>query len=183
MHSHKIQCVSKNFKYLFMGIAALWIPLHLIIYFGYGGNTNLNGFTLALFKDQQLLDFAKLGFGQRFLAVFVRSLVDIFPLYIVYSLIKLFGLYEKGQYFLVDNIKHLKHIGLAMLTALIIDPFHQLLMTASLSIMANPPGQREMAITIGNAEIYWILMAFMIYLVAWIMDEGRKLHDEVEQTI
>jgi hypothetical protein len=42
----------------------------------------------------------------------------------------------------------------------------------------NPPGQRMISIGFSSTDFSEIVTALMIIVVAWIMDEGRKLKEE-----
>lgn len=142
-------------------------------------------------------DFRSLGFGDRIGGIDLRSIPLQLPLplsakmfalaagiltlavdmTIAYLLIKLFRLYAAGRIFTADNVKFIRWIGYTILIGQAISPVHQALLTLALTF-PNPPGHKMIAIGVGNQNLFAIVSAVIIILVAWIMDEGRRLQEE-----
>ena len=106
----------------------------------------------------------------------------LIELYILYSLIKLFGLYSKGEIFSVNNVRYIRNIGYALLFTQIVNPLYQVLMGAVLTLH-NPPGHRFLSITLDQTNLGIILIALIVILISWIMAEGCKLREEQQLTI
>jgi hypothetical protein len=100
----------------------------------------------------------------------------------VYSLIKLFRLYERGEIFSINNVNYIRNIGYALLATEFFEPIFQFLMGVVLT-MHNPPGQLFFSITLGATNLGIILMSLFIILISWIMAEGCKLREEQQLTI
>jgi hypothetical protein len=103
-------------------------------------------------------------------------------LYIFYSLVKLFKLYEYGEIFSMANVRYIRNIGYALLVGQLIEPFYQAAVGFILTIH-NPPGNGFVAITLDQNNIETILIALMVILISWIMTEGCKLREEQQLTI
>lgn len=116
-----------------------------------------------------------LGFG-------ISSMPMLVELYILYSLIKLFGLYSKGEIFSVNNVKHIRNIGYALLITQVINPIYEGLMGVALT-WHNPHGHRFAAFTLDQTNFGIILVGLIVILISWIMAEGCRLREEQQLTI
>ncbi len=91
--------------------------------------------------------------------------------------IKLFGLYEKGEIFLAKNIEHLKRIGETLIMWAIIKGLTSFAVT---SVMLYEGLDTGINVTF---NITALMIGLLIYVISWVMDEGRKLREEQELTI
>ena len=94
-----------------------------------------------------------------------------------YFLVKLFGLYAQGNIFTAENVRCIRKVGYILLIRQMISPFIDALMYMVLT-MNNPQGERMIGFGFSSANFSQIIIALLIILVSWIMDEGRKLKDE-----
>ena len=97
-------------------------------------------------------------------------------------LIKLFGLYSRGKIFTADNVRCIRRIGIVILIYNLLFPLYEMLMTFILT-MNNPVGERLVRLGFGGTDIAQIVIAIMIILISWIMDEGRKMEEEQAYTV
>src|SRR3989338_2562226 len=106
----------------------------------------------------------------KLLGFFVSTIPMLVDLFILYSLIKLFKLYEQGEIFLINNVKHIRNIGYALLVSQIINPIYEGLMGLVLTL-GNPPGHhlRLIAITLDQTNVGILLTGFLVILISWIM--------------
>ena len=116
-----------------------------------------------------------LGFG-------ISSIPMLIELYILYSLIKLFGLYSKGEIFSVNNVRHIRNIGYALLVTQVVNPLYEGLMGVALT-WHNPHGHRFASVTLDQTNLGIIFVALIVILISWIMAEGCKLREEQQLTI
>lgn len=126
--------------------------------------------------------FHVLSGSERLMAALVSAVPVCIVLFIVYSLIKLFKLYEQGEIFSLANVRYIRNIGYAMLALQIVDPFYQLAIGYVLTVN-NPPGQGYMSVTLDQGNVEGILTALVVILISWIMAEGCKLREEQQLTI
>jgi hypothetical protein len=92
----------------------------------------------------------------------------------IVSFYRLLGLYEKGVFFASANVAEMKKLagflvfyGLLGFATTVLDAGGIFLPWSLLGIVASP----------------WIVAGGAVYLVAWIMDEGRKIQEEQELTV
>lgn len=117
---------------------------------------------------------------------FLGFLVDLIPTAITMIslayLAKLFKLYEELSIFSQKSVQCIRHSGYALLINQLVHPIYIGLMTFTLTF-SNPPGQRNITISIGSEEIKFIGIALFIILISWIMEIGCALQEEQANTI
>jgi hypothetical protein len=113
-------------------------------------------------------------------------LVDLIPTGIAMIslayLAKLFRLYEQLSIFSEKSVQCIRYSGYALLINQLIHPIYIGLMTFTLTF-SNPPGQRNITISLGSEEIKFIGIALFIILISWIMEIGCNLQEEQANTI
>lgn len=112
--------------------------------------------------------------GLGFVVSMIPATVDMV---VLWYLIKLFSLYARGDVFTATNVRYIRRVGVAMLIGQALNPFYQSLLTIAITL-GNPKGQRMISLGIGSSNLSEIVTAIMIIVVAWIMDEARKLQEE-----
>ncbi|HEX2548669.1 MAG TPA: DUF2975 domain-containing protein [Gammaproteobacteria bacterium] len=202
----KIKNVSLFFKILFQIIFIL-LPVSLIVSWIYAPNefVTLVGFIKLnaipvnyagmhtytnpglefLPSTQGVTDKAilhTLTLGDKVIGCLVSFIPLIINMYIVYALIQLFKLYEKGEIFTLKHIQWIRHIAYALLIGQIIQPFYQFAMGIVLT-HNNPPHHRYASITLDQTNIGILLTALLIILISWIMAEGYQMRQEQQLTI
>lgn len=123
-----------------------------------------------------------LSMGERILGFLVDAIPTLINMFILYTFIKLFKLYEKGEIFSIQHVKYFRNIGFALLIGQLIEPFYQFVMGIILT-MNNPPHHRFAAITLDQNNIGILFVALFLILISWIMAEGCKLHEEQQLTV
>lgn len=123
-----------------------------------------------------------LSVTEKLMGGLVGAIPLVITLYIIYSLIKLFKLYEQGEIFATDNVRYIRNIGYAMLMTQVVNPIYEGLMGIVLT-MGNPPGHRFASVTLDQTNFEIILTALMVILISWIMAEGCKLREEHQLTV
>lgn len=114
---------------------------------------------------------------------FIASCIPLaIILFILYSLIKLFRLYEQAEIFSLNNVRYIRNIGYALFIGQLIQPFYQFLMGIILT-MHNPKGHRYAAFTFDQTNISILLMGLLMILISWIMAEGCRLREEQQLTV
>lgn len=181
----KIKRISLFFRVLFQ-VSFVALPIFLItawiISSGtlviIGGAISLN-YIPAAYSNSIL---HVLSGSEKLLALGLGSIPMFIQLYILYSLINLFKLYEKGEIFPINNVRYIQKIGYALLITQIIDPIYQGAMGFVLT-RYNPPGHRFATITLDQTNLGIILIALLVILISWIMAEGCKLREEQQLTV
>lgn len=114
---------------------------------------------------------------------FISSLLPLSALmYLLFNLIKLFSLYKQGIVF------SLKHVSLFKKTSklLIIWVFLSIIYESVKSVLfswGNPVGERVLSVSFGSEQLTVLIVATLVYLIAWVIDEGRELAEENQMVI
>ncbi|MEN6438616.1 MAG: DUF2975 domain-containing protein [Syntrophobacter sp.] len=97
-------------------------------------------------------------------------------------LIRLFRLYEMGQIFSDLNVRCFRDISRILMVwcaaVFLTSPLLSIALT-----LHHPPGQRLLVIGLRSMDITALLVGFVLAVIAWVMEEGRKLQEEQDLTI
>ena len=105
-------------------------------------------------------------------------------LFVLYFLIKLFRLYEKGEIFSLENVRYIKKVGYTLLIGQLINPIYDVLLSLTLTWNNHLHGIPRYAMVEFSGTNFGILLtALMVILISWIMAEGCRLRDEQQYTI
>ena len=182
---NKIKKISLFFRALFQ-ILFIVLPILLIVAWVQSAGTfemvagviNLN-YVPAVYVNNIL---HPVNITEKMLALGAGCLPLFVQLYILFSLIRLFKLYEQGVIFETDNVRYIRNIGYALIVTEIINALYQGLIGFILT-WHNPPGHRFSSITLDHTNIGVILVALMVILISWIMLEGCKIREEQQLTV
>lgn len=121
--------------------------------------------------------------GARFLR-FIGSILGNIYLYVsLFSLIKVFQSYSRGNIFTTQNAKRYKLIGLIfILDALLFRILSNTLIVLAATIN-NPQGNRTISIGISDLNVYQLVMAFIVVVISWVMYEGARLQKEQQYIV
>lgn len=123
-----------------------------------------------------------LPWGQRWLGLGVSLIPLGATMLCLWWLVRLFSLFSAGEIFTGNTVRYIRRTGWTMLAGVALMPVHEALLTLVLT-MHNAPGERLISISLKSSEIRDLLIAGIIILVSWIMDEGRKLREADELTV
>jgi len=182
---NKIQKTSLFFRVLFQ-ILFVVLPVLLIMAWAQSAGTfemvegviNLN-YVPAAYSGSIL---HPLNLSEKLLVLGAGCLPLLVQLYILFSLVRLFKLYEQGVIFSMNNVRYIRNIGYALIVTQIPTALYQALMGFILT-SRNPPGHRFASITLDQTNIGIILVALMVILISWIMLEGCKIREEQQLTV
>lgn len=174
---NKIQRVSIIFRVLFQ-IAFFALPLSLILFWLSAPSPiwQYNGITM-MSVPQGIKILHAFNWETRLLGLVISAIPASIHMLILYVLIKLFVLYEKGEIFSIANVNYIKNIGYLMLLDQLVNPIYQMLISGAMT-WKNPKGYGIVEITLDQTNIYIVVAAVMIILISWIMAEGCKLREE-----
>ena len=117
-----------------------------------------------------------------------RSLIGYFPSMIstmltvalLWQLIVLFRLYEKGIIFELQNTECFKKLSYLLIAT----PFVELLMDVLLSLaLSFSDGHWNMSFTIDDSDITMMIIGFIVRVIAVVMEKAAVLQEESELTI
>jgi len=189
---HRIQKMSTFFFYFFtflliaspISTILFWLFLNKIPfailepYFGFGVSWKVAGGDVIQIKDK-----LPMCLTHRLIAL-MGTLFSHIPLYFGYAALRrLFGLYRLKIIFSGDNVRCYRMLGLLMIGASgFFMPLGEGITTMALTL-GNPPGQRVFSIGFGSPGIEMILVGFIIIVISWIMEEGRKIEEDRTLTV
>ncbi|MEH6526053.1 MAG: DUF2975 domain-containing protein [Sneathiella sp.] len=111
---------------------------------------------------------------------------SIFPLTVLVcvllSLRKIFLLYKSGIVFSFEHVVLFKKTAKLLVFWVLLSVAYESVKSVLFSL-ENPPGERVLSVEFGSDELTVILVAAFVYVIAWVMDEGRVLAEENKMTI
>ncbi len=187
---NKIKQVSLFFRVIFQ---ILFITFPLVLIFGWATNPdsvvlmhgmiNMN-FIPAAYRANSAMGgiMHPLSGSEKLLGFGISCIPLAINLFIIYSLIKLFKLYEKGEIFSIENVRRIRNVGWGLLVGQIVGPISDGFLGVALT-WHNPPHHRYASITLDQTNLGVLFIALMVILISWIMAEGCKLREEQQLTI
>lgn len=114
---------------------------------------------------------------------FAISLLPLSALmYGLMNIRRLFSLYMEGLFFSFEHVRILKQTSIALLSWVLLSMIYESAKSILFSL-GNPPGQRVVSVSFGSSEITNLLVAGIVIIIAWVMDEGRIITEEQHLTI
>ena len=114
---------------------------------------------------------------------FVVSLLQLSAnLLAIVTIMRLLKLYRVGQIFSATHVMYFKRLGYL----LIFYDIAGIIQTTALGFvmtMNNPPGQRMLTIGMSSDDITLFVVAAIVLMLSWVMDEGRRQAEEQALTI
>lgn len=175
----KIKNLSKGF-YLLISTILIVTPLYYITYWIFinvlpSTLVAVNVASTPLIPSNLPIRLQVIGFA-----------VSLLPLSaLMYGLMKvrrLFVLYMEGIFFSFEQVTIFKKISKALLSWVLLSMLYGSAKSILFS-MGNPPGERVVSVSFGSPEITNLLIAGIVFVIAWIMDEGRILTEEQQLTV
>jgi hypothetical protein len=177
--SKKISKISSRFVLLFKILIVLYPVFVTCSWF------NLIEMQKDYFSFSRLpvdVDISTLRFPIRLSAYLVNMIPVLFVMLGFYYLIQLFKLYARNIIFSFQNIFYIRKIALTLflqvLAGILIQPFLSLILTFD-----APKGGHTISIGAGSDEISSLIIAGIVLLISWIMEEGRRLEEESALTV
>ncbi|MCK5833598.1 DUF2975 domain-containing protein [bacterium] len=90
---------------------------------------------------------------------------------------ELFRLYEQGKIFYAENIMRIRRIGETLILFAVVKAIASFAIT---SVLLSEEVKAQPGLIINLTAL---IIGLLIYVVSWIMDEGRALREEQELTI
>ncbi|MBN2125581.1 MAG: DUF2975 domain-containing protein [Deltaproteobacteria bacterium] len=118
----------------------------------------------------------------RMLAFIASLLPASVAMYGTAVLIRLFGLYERGQIFRLDNVRCFRSLSRVLIGWCAVRIVAGPMMSVALTLH-HPPGRRILWIGLGSPDITALLVGFVLGVIAWVMEEGRMLREERDYTV
>lgn len=175
----RIMRFSRSF-HLLISILLVVIPVYYVIYWVFINAlpetlVMVNRSSTGLLENPLPKELQLLGF--------VVSLLPLSAL--VYGLInirKLFSFYQEGVIFAFAHVTIFRNTARALIGWTVLSILYESVKSILFS-MGNPPGQRMLSVTFGSPEMTTLVVAGIVFIIAWVMDEGRILSEEQKLTV
>lgn len=95
---------------------------------------------------------------------------------------RLFSLYEQGIYFQSENVVLFRLLAKLAFCSVVADVINKTVLELARTIN-NPPGQRLLSISLSSDHLKLMIVAVIIMIIGMVIDEGRKIQDEIELTV
>jgi hypothetical protein len=174
----KVRRISKYFHFLF-SVLLIVLPLYYILYWvliNHLPDTLISvNHSKSLVANELPIKFQVIGL-----------LIALLPLSaltcVIFDVRKLFGFYKEGVMFSLDHVIIFKNTAKALLWwvlfSIIYESAKSVLFTAG-----NPPGSRLLEVGFSSGEFTTLMVGGIVFVIAWVMDEGRILIEENELII
>ena len=118
----------------------------------------------------------------KFLAFCASMIKGGVVMYGIGVLSELFGLYEKKIFFRAENVACFRKLSRALIlwvaAGIIVTPLITVILT-----MNNPPGNHILQISLQSADVTALIIGGILRVIAEVMDDGRRLQEEIELTV
>ncbi len=175
----KIKKFSKNF-HLLISLLLVVMPLYYAIYWAFINYFPETLITVNVDSTPLIPDFLTIKLQ------LTGFFISLFPLSaLIYGLInirKLFSFYKEGVIFSFEHVTIFKNISKALIFWVFSSIFYESAKSILFS-MGNPPGQRTVSIGFSSSEITTLVVAGIVFVIAWVMDEGRVLTEDQHLTV
>jgi hypothetical protein len=98
------------------------------------------------------------------------------------QLVKLFGLWERGIILEDANVHCFHKMGTLYLVSTVAAIVMMPVRSLALSI-ENPPGQRAISIGLDSDDIRTLFLGIFLWLLAYVLEQGRKYRQDTELTV
>lgn len=175
----KIKKLSKNIYWLLSFLLVI-IPIYYVGYWLFINDLpktliTVNTLPTPLVPNELSIKLQILGF--------VASLFPLSALsYGLISVRKLFWYYKEGVIFTLEQVNIFKHIAKALILWMVLSVLYESAKSVLFTI-GNPPGHVLLTVGVSSAELTTLIVGVVMFVIAWVMDEGRALAEEQQLTV
>ncbi len=112
-----------------------------------------------------------------FIALMIRAIPIAVGLIILWHMQKLFALYMQGETLTLNCTHRILRIGQGLVCLGIASIVTTTAVIAYLSL-GNPPGQRYLSISLGDAELRSLMAGGLLVIIGWISKEAARAEEE-----
>lgn len=178
MHNiERIQRASRRLRYLLMTIFWVMPVINAYVWvFMNGFPKMMTSHMLPYFVELPLPASARL---MGFVVVMIPTGVAMIG---AYHLVRLFRLYEQGDIFKLRNVRCYKKLSRLLIWWFAAGILCQSLLSVVLTLH-HPPGQRMVTVGLASSDLTALLLGLILMVIAWVMEEGRKLQEDQDLTV
>ncbi|MBT0963592.1 DUF2975 domain-containing protein [Denitromonas iodatirespirans] len=93
-----------------------------------------------------------------------------------------FRLFAAGRVFVAESTGYLRRFAGRVAASVAVGMLSSTVLSVVLTVN-NPPGMRQLAIGVGSNEVFMLLFAGMVWLMAAVIGQGRSLAEENESFV
>lgn len=175
----KINKTSQAFSLLFRCLFVLY-PVFIIAYWLGGLSLPEGYFAMSRIPIDIALNTIRLDL--RLYACLVYMIPTAIVMLSFHYLSKLFHLYARNIIFSYENVDYIRKLGMTLLLETLAFILVQPILTIILTWDA-PKGQHIMAIGFSGDDLSYLVIAGIVLLISWVMEEGRKLEEDRALTV
>ncbi|ODN41829.1 DUF2975 domain-containing protein [Piscirickettsia litoralis] len=153
------------------------LPIPYVVYWLYNG-----AWALRPASSLSVSTIVELGYPLRSLIFITSFLPATTYMLACYKLIRIFKNYAVGKIFVLDNVRHYRHLGIASLLWAIFTPISKSLLSVLTTYM-NPPGYRFFSLQLNDGTVIAIFIGLILIVISWVMREACQLKEQQELTI
>jgi len=188
----KISRLSQYIRYLIFILATLQL-LAFVLVATLGENTGVGQQAIVnfgFFNSDFNIEFnhswqhiAKSLQEEHFNTTLILGGAEILPYFLIYFfLLRLFSYYQRGEIFTSNTIYCLKMLGKTLLLWLLLNLIYPVLVTLFIRF-TGLSDSLAIIINFGSTELNYLLIGGVIYVIAWIMQEGMLIQEQQELVI
>lgn len=173
----RIQRASRRLRYLLLIIACMMPVINALIWLF------MNRFPEIIYR--KMLPYfvpVPLPVSARLMGFMVVMIPTGVAMFGAYYLMRLFQLYEQGHIFTLANVRCFKNLSRVLIWWFVAGIVHRSLLSVALTLH-NPPGQRMLTFELGSPDLTALLLGGILAVIAWAMEEGRKLQEDQDLTV
>ncbi len=175
----KIRKFSKTFYFLITFMLVL-VPLYYISYWAFINHLPARLITVNIHSAPLVPNGLSIKLQ---IAGFAVSLLPLSALmYGLANIRKLFSFYKKGIIFSFEHVGIFRNTARALVLWVISSIAYESAKSVIFSA-GNPPGSRTLEVGFSSGDITALLVGAIVFVIAWVMDEGRILAEENRLTV
>lgn len=173
----RIQRASRRLRCLLLAIVCILPVVNALVWLF------INSFPEIVYRKMlPYFVMLPLPVSARLMGFLVTMLPTGIAMFGAYYLMRLFHLYEQGQIFKLANVLCFRKLSRVLIWWFIIGIAHKSLLSVALTLH-NPPGHRMITLEIGSPDLTALLLGGILAVIAWVMEEGRRLQEDQDFTI
>ncbi len=155
------------------------IPALLAAVWAFGSEAFLRSGEPAFYLVPHGVSFelGRLDAGLRWAGFAVSMLPGCVMMLGLWHLSQLFADFRRLDLFTADSVRHFRWFALTVLASGLVKPLAGALMSVVTSY-GNTAGQRNLSVTAGDAELTAIFVGLVLLVIAWVLEQGRRIAEE-----
>ncbi len=188
----KISRLSQCIRYLIFFLAVLQL-LAFVLVATLGENTDFGqqalvdfGLFYSVFNIEFNHSWQEMGQHlkqENFNTTLILGTAELLPYMLIYFfLLRLFSYYQNGEIFTSNTIHCLKMLGKTLLLWLVINLIYPVIVTLFIRL-TGLSDSLPIILNFGSTELNYLLIGSIIYVIAWVMQEGLLIKEQQELVI